>query len=76
MITEYTQYRTRQGDTWDFIAWQQYGDPLAMQVLIDANPHVPIAPVLPRGLVLAIPNRGDVRPTLTNAQLPPWRKAT
>ncbi len=74
MIIEYTEYRTLQGDTWDFIAWQQYGDPLAMAELIEANPHIPIAPVLPSGVRIAIPQRGDVRPSVTNEQRPPWRQ--
>lgn len=72
---EYIEYTTLQGDTWDWIAFQVYADEALMTVLIEANPHVPISPVIAMNTVIAVPVLTDVRPTLNNAQRPPWRAA-
>jgi phage tail protein X len=74
MSIQYLQYRTKQGDMWDYLAWRFYNDESRLEVLVAANPHVPITPILPMGIVIAIPILGELRPTLNNAQLPPWRK--
>lgn len=63
---------TVQGDRWDLLAWRYYRDPLAYEQIIDANPDVPIAPVLPGGLQLTIPVLTTVD-TLTE-DLPPWKR--
>jgi phage tail protein X len=71
---EYTEYITQQGDTWDFIAWSEYGNEALLEIIIVANPHVPISALLPSGLLLAIPRVTEVRPSVSNAQRPPWRQ--
>ncbi|HBJ6087903.1 TPA: tail protein X, partial [Escherichia coli] len=51
----FLEHVTRDGERWDSLAWQYYGDPLGYPRIIAANPHVAITPVLPSGLLLLIP---------------------
>lgn len=64
-------YITRDGDRWDLIAWDHYGDPMGYERIIAANPHTPITPTLPAGLRLDIPVI-DI-PAPAPAGLPPWK---
>jgi len=67
----YLTYRTRAGDTWDLVAYRYYGNAYRYPPLIAANPHVPISPVLPAGVLLNIP----VLPAPSQPQsLPPWMR--
>lgn len=68
----YTSYTTRQGDTWDNIAYRAYGDALAMQSIINANPQIPITDELPAGITLNVPIIPE--PTLDTDLLPPWKR--
>lgn len=70
-MTRVIPYVTRDGDRWDLIAWDHYGDATAIEPIIAANPQVPIIPVLPGGLLLEIPVLADPAPTITD--LPPWK---
>ena len=72
MTQGFLTYTTREGDRWDLIAWDHYGVPFAYEPIIQANPHAPIAPLLPGGLTLLIPLR-DAAPA--TAGLPPWKRA-
>jgi phage tail protein X len=63
-----TSYTTIQGDTWDAIAFVQYGDELQMHWLIEANPLQRETVIFPAGVVLSIPDLG----TTTRAAAPPW----
>ncbi|HAF9685331.1 TPA: hypothetical protein G8P00_001564 [Salmonella enterica] len=47
----------------------KYGDALAYERIIAANPHVAIMPVLPSGVRLIIP---VISVTQTTPELPPW----
>jgi phage tail protein X len=49
------EYRTRDGDTLDAIAWRVYGRHGAVVALAEANPRALDAPVLPAGVVLQLP---------------------
>jgi phage tail protein X len=71
-MTQYVEYVTKEGDRWDQIAQRHYGDPYGYQRIIEANPAIPIVPLLPAGLRLAIP----VIPPATTAAaaLPPWKR--
>ncbi|UTH73988.1 tail protein X [Chromobacterium sp. IIBBL 290-4] len=51
----YLTHLTMAGERWDQIAWRYYGDALAYEQIIAANPHVRIGPVLTGGLTLSIP---------------------
>lgn len=46
---------TIEGETWSTIAWDEYRSLDYITTLIDANPSVPIEPVLPAGTRLIIP---------------------
>ena len=65
-------YTTISNDRWDLISWKFYGDPSLYEVIIDANPAVPISPVLPQGVTLQIPIIVPPAPEVPANQLPPW----
>ncbi|MFB9159993.1 tail protein X [Chromobacterium violaceum] len=46
---------TTEGERWDQLAARYYGDALAYERIIAANPHVRIGTLLPAGLTLSIP---------------------
>lgn len=71
-MTEFLVYTTLEGDRWDLIAWQMYGDAWAFEPIVAANPHIPISPVLTGGLQLRIPLREQLE--LEAAALPPWKR--
>lgn len=48
-------YITRQGDTWDSIAYLQYGTTDVTHILIAANPEARDYYVFPAGIVLNMP---------------------
>lgn len=60
---------TTEGERWDQLATRYYGDPLAYEGIVEANPHVPLATTLPGGLTLSIPvlEQEDLF-----EELPPW----
>jgi len=60
---------TIEGDTWDAIAQRYYGNAYRYPPIIAANPHVPITPVLPAGVLLTIP---VLAPESSTQSLPPW----
>lgn len=67
----YLTHVTREGERWDTIAWQYYRDVRQVPALIAANPHAPLAPVLPSGVRLRVPL---IARASTTAALPPWRR--
>ena len=62
-------YTTAQGDTWDKISLDLYGDERHMHRLMDANPDYRDMVVFPANCVLAAP-RID---TKSRVDFPPWR---
>ena len=73
-MTDYITYVTKDGDRWDLIAYEMYGDALKYEPIIRENRHVPIRPVLDGGIELRIPIQATA--TLNEAQLPPWKRTT
>lgn len=63
-----SSYVTIQGDTWDIIAFVQYGDEMQMHWLIEANPEHRETVIFSAGVVLDIPDLG----TTARAPAPPW----
>lgn len=66
------QYRTKEGDTADYIAWKHYGTQSGRVVeqLLDANKALADqGPVLPAGLVITLP---DIEPTQTAPGVRLW----
>jgi len=70
-MTGYIEHITADGDRWDNLSWEYYGDPYAYERIIRANPDVPIMPILPAGIRLLIPVL-DAPPPAETAVLPPW----
>ena len=70
------EHITREGERWDSIAWQYYGDATAFGRIIDANPDVDITDTLPSGLTLLIPVLPESETTahIAQADLPPWKR--
>lgn len=62
---------TTEGERWDQLAARYYGDALAYERIVAANPHVPLTTALPSGLVLSIPiiEQDDLS---EEEELPPW----
>ena len=73
MIIEYHEYITKEGDRWDLISYEYYGDPHKYEEIIKANPSVPIMPVLESGIKLKIPII-STKETIGEALTPPWKK--
>lgn len=70
-MKEFYEYITKEGDRWDLIAYQFYGDATMYEPIIVANPEVPIIPILPSGIKLRIPII-EIKETIE--ELPPWKK--
>lgn len=67
-----TTYKTKAGDMWDKIAYDQYGDEYKMQDLIDANPTYGTTVIFSAGVELTIPDEDDT----TSTNLPPWKESS
>lgn len=70
---EYYEYITKDGDRWDLLAYEFYGDATLYEPIIIVNPNVPITPILKSGIVLQIPLREETEEI--DFILPPWRNA-
>ena len=62
-------YTTKQGDTWDGIAYSEYGDEMQMHLLIENNPQYADVVIFSAGTVLTIPEQVS---ELGRAPAPPW----
>lgn len=62
-------YTTRQGDTWDKIAYEQYGNELYADKLIMANLKYAGIVVFSEGITLTIPKIEEE----TEEDVPDWR---
>lgn len=71
MTGEYLEYVTKDGDRWDLIAWEMYGDAGRMEPIIAANPSIPISRTLAGGLTLRIPIL-DTQSIVI--EMPPWKR--
>lgn len=71
-------HRTIDGDRWDLIAWQWYGDARRQTLLLEANRELFLDPlrvppaILPAGLEIKVPVI-DVA-TADENLLPPWKR--
>lgn len=70
---EYFEHITTEGERWDQIAQEFYGDPLKYEPIMDANPHVPISSTLEGGLVMQVPKLPEEN-RLPDAHLPIWKR--
>ncbi len=67
------EHITKDGDRWDLLAWEYYGDPTAYENIIVANPDVTMDAVLPSGIKLLIPVQQKAENEATES-LPPWKR--
>jgi phage tail protein X len=67
-------YTVKQGEHWDTIAFKMYGSMSGINTLINANPSVPLDPVLPDGTILLIPIIDNTDSAIISQNLPPWKK--
>ena len=69
------KYITKEGDRWDWIAYQFYGNPNRYKEIIEANPQLPLElvmfPVLPAGIELEIPK---IQVENKTEDIPPWKR--
>ncbi len=63
-------YRTRDGDMIDELAWRIYGREGMAMAIYDANPGLAdYGPVLPAGLLIELPDRAKTEPVATTIRL-------
>ena len=62
-------YTTKQGDTWDYIAYTHYGDERMMHELINANYEYKLTSVFSAGVTLVLP---DLEDKIAVSMKPPW----
>ena len=67
-------HTTADGDRWDLIAHQYYGNALLIGGLIAANPHLPLAEAFQSGLTVFVPVL-TTKPKNSQADMPPWMRA-
>ena len=67
---EYIEYLTKDGDRWDLIAYEMYGNAYDYLRILEANPEYKDFVVLPAGIKLKIP---IIEETQTMQEVnPPW----
>ncbi len=72
-MANYLEHRTKQGERWDLLAHQYYGDAHKMGLIVDANPQLAIVPTLPAGIIILIPVIEGMK-AINNEKLPPWMR--
>jgi phage tail protein X len=74
----YFEHRTMDGDRWDLLAYQYYGDASKQSVLLDANRSLFIDPItvppliLKSGITLIVPVLDEAE--VDDNTLPPWKR--
>lgn len=64
-----TVYKTVAGDTFDIIAYQQYGDETKADKIMEANPELLDYFVFPANVSVVIP---ELDTTESTVPMPPW----
>lgn len=67
--TQYLQHLASEGDRWDSLAYQYYGDSTGYERIIASNRHLPIGATLSAGQIVFIPIINDDR---TTTNIPAW----
>jgi hypothetical protein len=72
-MTELVPRLTREGDRWDNLALEAYGDSTKSAEIIAANPTVPLSEYVPGGIYIYIPVLSKEDNTIISKELnPPW----
>lgn len=71
---QYYEHITKEGERWDLIAYQYYGNAYMYEPIVVANfREVGIKPILPSGLKIRVPVI-DIKNTIRAEELPPWKR--
>lgn len=70
----YLQHIASDGDRWDNLSYQYYGDATAYEQIIIANRHLSITPTLSAGQIVFIPIITAADKQRNNA-VPPWLRS-
>lgn len=73
-MSSIVQHTTISGQRWDQIAKEKYGKASMMNLIIAANPGVPLYDILPGGIILDIPVIDKVEVLTDKQLLPPWKQ--
>lgn len=65
-------YTSVQGDTWDSIAYKEYGSCSFTGALMNANQHYCHIYIFPAGIELTVPDMDEV----VIDTMPPWKKVS
>lgn len=69
----FTEHIAKDGQRWDTVAYEAYGDVAKLSDIIAANPDVPITAIIPEGTRLLIPIVETVAVEIDKTLLPPWK---
>jgi phage tail protein X len=72
-MDEYLTHKTKDGDRWDLLAFEYYGNAFATELLLDANPGCATLTILPSGLALKVPLVDAVVVNPPQEGITPWR---
>ena len=72
---EYLQHIASQGDRWDSLSYQYYGDATDYERIITANPDIAITTTLAAGAIVLIPIIDEIQAQTTTADIPFWLRA-
>lgn len=67
-------YTTKQGDTWDAIAYSQLGSEWLYPQIIELNSSFCDVVIFPEGVILELPEITDAEVNNAQADLSPWRR--
>ena len=70
-VTAYKEYTTREGDTFDALALEMYGEETLAHYIIEFNPDYADVLIFDANVALRLPIVEDVE---TPDTLPPWRR--
>lgn len=74
MTNESFEYRTKEGDRWDLLAWEFYGDASRFGPILSANSEIPFDTVIEAGITLYIPLLQVETAQQDVSLLPPWKR--
>ena len=72
-VTAYKEYTTREGDTFDALALDMYGEETLAHYIIEFNPDYADVLIFDANVALRLPIVEDVE---TPDTLPPWRRGS
>ncbi|MFB2538805.1 tail protein X [Acinetobacter sp. c3-l95] len=72
-LKEYLQHIASDGDRWDTLSYQYYGEPTGYEPIVVANRHLPIHIALKAGQIVLIPiiEKNDS----TISDIPAWLRS-